>query len=79
MTLVISDSHASSINGELDDHQLAAAIAEQTGRLLVTVRRRLVERGTDHWSLKDAGDRAAHDFIVNSLADARPGDASSDT
>ncbi|MDH3301449.1 MAG: 3'(2'),5'-bisphosphate nucleotidase CysQ [Acidimicrobiia bacterium] len=75
VTQVPSDSSVPSISKELDDHQLAAAIASQTGRLLVSVRRRLVEQGTDHWSLKDAGDRLAHEFIVESLANARPDDA----
>lgn len=75
VTHVASDSPASSISDRLDDHQLAAAIATETGRLLVDVRRRMVEQGTDHWSLKDAGDLAAHEFIVESLAKTRPDDA----
>lgn len=75
VTLVTFDPPIPSIDGDLDDHQLAAAIASQTGRLLVPMRRQLVERGTDHWSLKDAGDRAAHEFIVKTLAGARPEDA----
>ncbi len=75
MTQVPTESSVPSISSDLDDHRLAAAIASETGKLLVAVRRRMVERGTDHWSLKDAGDRSAHEFIVESLTTARPGDA----
>ena len=75
VTHVPSDSPPSTITRELDDHRLAAAIAEETGKRLVAVRRRMVETGTDHWSLKDAGDRSAHEFIVESLAATRPDDA----
>ena len=75
VTQVPLDPDAHPINPDLDDHRLAAAIATETGRLLVSVRQQMVERGTDHWSLKDAGDRAAHEFIVSSLGAARPDDA----
>lgn len=58
-----------------DDHRLASEVATHTGRLLTEVRRRMVEQGTDHWTLKDAGDLAAHHFIIESLTTARPDDA----
>lgn len=75
VTGVPSEPDVAFIHAELDDHRLAAAIADETGKLLVAVRQQMVERGTDHWSLKDAGDRAAHEFIVESLAATRPDDA----
>ena len=58
-----------------DDHQLAAYLATETGRLLVKLRRRLVEGGITYWDLKDAGDLAAHRWIMDQLATQRPGDA----
>ncbi len=75
VTQVPSHSDVPPISTDLDDHQLAAAVAAETGKLLVSVRRQMVEQGTDHWSLKDAGDQAAHQFIVESLSQARPDDA----
>ena len=56
------------------DHQLAADIAAETGRLLVDLRRRLVANGVDSRTLKDEGDRQAHDYIVGRLAAERPED-----
>jgi 3'(2'), 5'-bisphosphate nucleotidase len=58
-----------------DDHRLAGHLAAETGRLLVELRRRLVGGGITYWDLKDAGDLAAHRWIVDQLADLRPGDA----
>ena len=75
VTHVPSESSANAFSDQLDDHRLAASIADETGKLLVSVRQRMVEQGTDHWSLKDAGDLAAHEFIVESLAKTRPRDA----
>jgi 3'(2'), 5'-bisphosphate nucleotidase len=58
-----------------DDHALAIRLASETGRLLVQLRQRLLEEGTTHWELKDAGDLVAHRHIVETLAVERPGDA----
>ncbi|MDY7101703.1 MAG: 3'(2'),5'-bisphosphate nucleotidase CysQ [Actinomycetota bacterium] len=58
-----------------DDHQLATRIAAETGRLLVELRNDLVRRGVSRWELEDGGDLAAHDLIVELLAEARPDDA----
>lgn len=63
------------IDAGLDDHMLAAAMAHETGRLLVGVRQQMVEKGTDHWTLKDVGDLSAHQFISEALMTARPDDA----
>jgi 3'(2'), 5'-bisphosphate nucleotidase len=58
-----------------DDHRLATYLATGTGKLLVELRRRLVEGGITYWDLKDAGDLAAHRWIMEELATHRPGDA----
>lgn len=58
-----------------DDHALASRLAVETGKILVDLRQRMVSEGTTHWDLKDAGDAAAHRFIVKTLATERPGDA----
>lgn len=58
-----------------DDHRLAHDLAEQTGQLLLDVRSRLVADGVTTAELKDAGDQAAHDLIVERLALDRPDDA----
>lgn len=56
---------------EHDDHLLAAWAAEEAGRLLVDVR----GRGLEGTALKDAGDAAAHELLMDLLATHRPGDA----
>ena len=54
-----------------DDHTFAAWAAEAAGRLLLDVRR----QGLEGRALKDAGDLAAHEFLMATLAEHRPGDA----
>ncbi|MDP3967356.1 MAG: 3'(2'),5'-bisphosphate nucleotidase CysQ [Nocardioides sp.] len=54
-----------------DDHLLAAWAAETAGALLVDVR----GRGLEGKELKDAGDRAAHELLMDLLAQHRPDDA----
>ncbi|WP_340536683.1 3'(2'),5'-bisphosphate nucleotidase CysQ [Nocardioides sp. GXZ039] len=54
-----------------DDHLLAAWLAEEAGRRLLEVR----EEGLEGRELKDAGDRAAHELLMELLAQYRPGDA----
>ncbi len=56
------------------DHQLAADIARETGRLLVGLRDRLAADGADGRTLKDEGDRQAHEYIVGRLTAERPDD-----
>ncbi len=58
-----------------DDHALANRLAEETGERLVKLRQELVNKGKSHWELKDAGDLAAHRFIVETLGNERPDDA----
>jgi 3'(2'), 5'-bisphosphate nucleotidase len=56
---------------ELDDHSLAAAIAEEAGRLLLEIRPTI----EDPKELKAAGDARANVLILERLAAARPVDA----
>lgn len=54
-----------------DDHLLAAWLADTAGRRLLEVR----GEGLEGKELKDAGDRAAHELLMELLAEHRPGDA----
>jgi 3'(2'), 5'-bisphosphate nucleotidase len=56
---------------EADDHALAHDLAERAGRLLLDLR----ARGGDPDTLKKAGDRSSHEFLMAELAKARPSDA----
>jgi len=56
---------------DLDDHSLAAWLAEQAGERLLEVR----ESGLTGRDLKDAGDLAAHDLLVELLEQHRPDDS----
>lgn len=58
-----------------DDHALATRLAVDTGKILVELRQRLTDEGVAQPELKDAGDMAAHRFIVETLAAERPDDA----
>jgi 3'(2'), 5'-bisphosphate nucleotidase len=55
----------------LDDHHLAAWLATRAGERLLEVR----TEGLEGRELKDAGDRAAHELLMDLLAQLRPGDA----
>lgn len=59
------------MNPPLDDHEFAAWLATATGELLLEVR----DRGLQGRELKDAGDLAAHEFLMEALATHRPDDA----
>jgi 3'(2'), 5'-bisphosphate nucleotidase len=54
-----------------DDHVLAAWTATVAGQLLTQVR----GQGLEGRELKDAGDRAAHELLMQLLAEHRPDDA----
>jgi len=56
------------------DHSDAARIADDAGRLLLELRRRLDEPGVDVQAVRDEGDRRAHEVIVAALALSHPGD-----
>lgn len=55
----------------IDDHALAADLAERAGHLLLTLR----ANGGDPDELRKAGDRRSHEFLMAELARERPGDA----
>ena len=56
---------------DADDHALAGWLAETAGRRLLEVR----EEGLEGRALKDAGDGAAHELLMQLLDEHRPGDA----
>jgi 3'(2'), 5'-bisphosphate nucleotidase len=56
---------------DADDHVLAGWLAMAAGRRLLEVRQEGLEGG----ELKDAGDRAAHELLMDLLGEHRPGDA----
>lgn len=56
---------------DADDHVLAGWLAEVAGRRLLEVR----QEGLEGRELKDAGDRAAHELLMELLGRHRPGDA----
>jgi 3'(2'), 5'-bisphosphate nucleotidase len=55
-----------------DDEELADRLATQAGELLLGLREQLADGEPD--TLRAAGDRRSHDFLVAALADVRPGD-----
>ncbi len=57
------------------DHTEAVRIATEAGELLVGVRERLFRLGSDTWTVRDQGDRQAHEFIMEQLRAAFPDDA----
>ncbi len=56
--------------GAMDDHRLAAALAEEAGRLLLSLR----EGGLQGAELGQAGDREANALILDALRKFRPED-----
>ena len=57
----------------MNDHELAAALAAEAGRLLLDVRTEFADAPSEE--RKAAGDMRSHDFLIARLAAARPGDA----
>lgn len=57
----------------MNDHELAARLATEAGRLLREVREEL--SGATDKDRKAAGDKGSHDFLMAALATERPGDA----
>jgi 3'(2'), 5'-bisphosphate nucleotidase len=62
-----------SSGAELDDHELAASLAQRAGQLLMQLRQRAGE--VEPRELRAEGDRGSHNFLVAALAEARPDDA----
>jgi len=63
------------VPGGESDAALAARVAVAAGELLVELREDMFRSGRRDWQVMDAGDAAAHVFIVDALTKARPGDA----
>jgi 3'(2'), 5'-bisphosphate nucleotidase len=57
----------------VNDHDVAARLATQAGKLLLDVRIEFADASQDE--RKAAGDKRSHDFLMSALADERPGDA----
>jgi len=57
----------------VNDHELAAILATEAGRMLLQVRTEFAESPSEE--RKAAGDLRSHDFLMEQLAAARPGDA----
>lgn len=55
------------------DHDVAARLATEAGRLLLAVRDELAD--ATQAERKAAGDKRSHDYLVDALAGERPGDA----
>ena len=55
------------------DAELARDLATRAGEMLVALRESM--GFDDPWALRDAGDKQAHDLLVEALAQARPADA----
>jgi len=57
----------------MNDHALAARLATEAGRLLLGVRKEFSDAEASE--RKAAGDKRSHDFLMEALANERPGDA----
>ena len=57
----------------MSDHELAARLATEAGRLLIGIRDELSEATENE--RKAAGDKRSHDFLAEALAAERPADA----
>ncbi len=66
-----ADSFGNDLLPGADDHALAGWTAARAGELLLKVR----EQGLEGRQLKDAGDMAAHELLMELLAEHRPDDA----
>ena len=57
-----------------DDHAVAEELARDAGTLLVSLREDLTLKGFDQRSIKNAGDRESHVWLMERLAELRPED-----
>ncbi len=58
----------------VDDHAVAELLAVDAGKLLVSLRKDLAAKGFDQRSIKNAGDRESHVWLMEKLAELRPED-----
>jgi 3'(2'), 5'-bisphosphate nucleotidase len=56
------------------DHEVATDVATRAGEVLLRLREGVGDTAHEWWSLRDEGDWSAHKFIVEALAELRPGD-----
>jgi 3'(2'), 5'-bisphosphate nucleotidase len=56
------------------DHEVASDVATRAGEVLLRLREGVGDSAHDWWSLRDEGDWSAHKFILEALAEVRPGD-----
>lgn len=56
------------------DGEIAAALARSAGEMLLELRQALTLRGADQRTIKNAGDRESHLWLVDALATLRPDD-----
>ena len=59
----------------MNDAELAARLARETGERLVQLRERLLREDASPWFMMDSGDALAHRCIVDTLRHERPDDA----
>ncbi|MEI7888145.1 MAG: 3'(2'),5'-bisphosphate nucleotidase CysQ [Actinomycetes bacterium] len=59
----------------LDDHLLAAELAQSAGELLLQVRQELQQQQAAQSEIKDRGDQRAHEFLMQQLSSRRPADS----
>jgi len=57
------------------DDEIARALAEEAGRLLIDLRSAMAKDGATEREIKDAGDRESHIFLTEALRRLRPDDA----
>lgn len=70
-----TDAGAGLPSADVDDHEVARVLAVQAGELLLELRERMTAEGADQRTIKDAGDRQAHLWLMDALATLRPDDA----
>src|SRR6478735_5995549 len=56
------------------DHEIARALAEEAGHLLLDLRRAMASEAATEREIKDAGDLESHQFLMEALRRLRPGD-----
>lgn len=59
----------------MDDHELSGHLAGLAGRALLQLRDDALAEGMHEWTLRDRGDRLAHDLLIAELEQHRPDDA----
>jgi len=62
------------VTATVEEHHLAAELAQRAGAVLSELRDRLTREGAPAHELKSAGDRTAHELLVAELARRRPDD-----